>query len=923
MKSTDESTTLKGHSISCLVVSKNEKLIKRMLDSLLKARLKWNDDDEILCSWNGSTEESIKLEDNYKFKSPCFKICQHEPYHFAQNINSLSTKAKGDILILLNDDLILDPLSLDKGLRILNTYPKIGIVGARLRNSDGLLTHAGLLFSKNGIPYNRLRPDQLIPLIKHDLLDAKYSGLMPAVTGALMFIRKRDFLKVNFRTEFDVCGEDVALCLDFWEKLHLSTYYSSEITSIHNEKSTRGNTYDYNDIEKISAIYKSLINRRPDFIQNINFLTVNESEFMWKLAQSLSDDLKKSDDLLTQLNQVKTDFDLSKKHSDDLLTQLSQVKTDLGHSKKHSNNLLTQLNQVKTDFDLSKKHSDDLLTQLSQVKIDLDLSKKHSDDLLTKINQEKAYLENQFIEKDLDLEESNHHLEASKIYAADLLSQLELTKGYVEDLTNKCNDLANKLDEVHKSYSWLITKPFRAISRLLNLNKIKNNTPLLLNENETYKSIESDKEDVEIRNDITNKPLIINKLIDIKNSDETFRIPRKTSDLNIIFDVLVIGHANQANVSRGGIFRYSSELLIGMESNSKANIFPFIKDWDYAEPAQNELDKLRQFNSIGSRSKHSTKSSKYNQTSFNSFQKQFSTCNSLNTIFHTPFQFIPDEVRDSNIRSCIVTIHDMIPNIFPETFPDETIRQFHLLLKNLKKEDHVICVSESTKQDFIKYNSKIPEENVHVTHLASSKIIQEIKDQELKEQFKNSLGLLNHEKIILSLCTLEPRKNLITLIEAFEKLNEIDRSIKLVLAGTLGWKSNSLIEKINSSKAFDSIIQTGYITDSDLSILYSIADVFVYPSIYEGFGLPILEAMQCGTPCVAGNHSSIPEVAGDAALLIDVKSVNELQLAVSKIIESSKISKMLRKKGLQQSSKFNWRNTAKTTLSVYLNSLNR
>lgn len=248
--------------ISCLVISRTPALINQLLTSLASARRFWHPGDEVLCSWNGSPAAEAAIDPTL---GPCpnglpaFRIAQQHAYHFASNMNALADLASGEILVLLNDDLILDPGSLDRAIQVLESQPSVGLVGGRLRSSSGLLTHAGLLFDNNHIPYNRCHPDDLGSLVDAQAVALQESGPMPAVTGALMVIRRSDFQALRFQPDYRVCGEDIALCLDIWTQLNKHPYYASDVTAIHDEKTTRGNTYDQDDIRKLSAYAACLI----------------------------------------------------------------------------------------------------------------------------------------------------------------------------------------------------------------------------------------------------------------------------------------------------------------------------------------------------------------------------------------------------------------------------------------------------------------------------------------------------------------------------------------------------------------------------------------------------------------------------------------------------------------------------------------
>jgi glycosyltransferase involved in cell wall biosynthesis len=294
-------------------------------------------------------------------------------------------------------------------------------------------------------------------------------------------------------------------------------------------------------------------------------------------------------------------------------------------------------------------------------------------------------------------------------------------------------------------------------------------------------------------------------------------------------------------------------------------------------------------------------------------------CIMTNTVFHTPFQSVPQEVRRTSLEAVVVTVHDMLPRIHPEYFTSESIRQFNILLEQLLPSDHVICVSESTKQDFLRCHRSTPAEQVHVTPLAAAPELRPVEDQAAISALRRKLGLDPHDQVVLSLCTLEPRKNLTTLIIAFEQLwHRCDgSSLKLVLAGSLGWKTTALTEQLRTSPAAEAIVVSGYVPDDQLACLYSLADAFVYPSVYEGFGLPPLEAMQCGTPVIVGKTSSLPEVVGDAAVLVDPRSPAELEVALADLLGSAERRRALRQAGLAQAALFSWSSTAQHTAAIY------
>jgi glycosyltransferase involved in cell wall biosynthesis len=173
---------------------------------------------------------------------------------------------------------------------------------------------------------------------------------------------------------------------------------------------------------------------------------------------------------------------------------------------------------------------------------------------------------------------------------------------------------------------------------------------------------------------------------------------------------------------------------------------------------------------------------------------------------------------------------------------------------------------------------------------------------------------------ILGVGSIQPRKNLVRLIDSYARLlasRGEERLPKLVLVGKKAWLFGETLRAVEDRGLANNIIFTGYVPESDLPALYSDALCFVYPSYFEGFGLPPLEAMQCGTPVITGNRTSLPEVVGDAAIMVDPFNVEEIGAALSRLIDSSELRLTLRAKGLDHARKFSWRETAKLTLIVY------
>ena len=223
--------------LSILVVSRSAELLSGMLGSFKDALHLPGEEVEVLCSWNGEDTEEACIDNTSGYE---FLIANRTPYHFASNMNALAEKANGDVLRLINDDVLLDTNSVDAALSCLNDHPDTGLVGARLRDRDGRLTHAGILFDRRHNPYHQL--DRLISSEHHAVLGK--SRPVPAITGAAMVIRREHFKKLGFNTNYRVCGEDVELCLALRQQLELNVMYCPRFSGEHGGEATRSNKKD-------------------------------------------------------------------------------------------------------------------------------------------------------------------------------------------------------------------------------------------------------------------------------------------------------------------------------------------------------------------------------------------------------------------------------------------------------------------------------------------------------------------------------------------------------------------------------------------------------------------------------------------------------------------------------------------------------
>lgn len=283
--------------------------------------------------------------------------------------------------------------------------------------------------------------------------------------------------------------------------------------------------------------------------------------------------------------------------------------------------------------------------------------------------------------------------------------------------------------------------------------------------------------------------------------------------------------------------------------------------------------------------------------------------------FHAPdVLFVPAHVLPLlHPRASVVTIHDLGHLYFPEAYPKETLRYLSWsTAHNVRSAAHLLADSEATKKDLCSHFSIGPQ-GVTVVYPGVGAEYRPNQDPAMIEAVKKRYQLSC--PYILHVGTLQPRKNIQRLLEAFalakrrQGLQE-----RLVLVGRKGWLSEGLESRIRDMA--DSVVLAGYIPESDLPLLYAGATVFVLPSLFEGFGMPLLEAMASGTPVIAANASSLPEVVGDAGLLFDPLSTEELAEALARVCEHRELREQLRARGLAQARQFTWEEAARKTLEV-------
>lgn len=266
----------------------------------------------------------------------------------------------------------------------------------------------------------------------------------------------------------------------------------------------------------------------------------------------------------------------------------------------------------------------------------------------------------------------------------------------------------------------------------------------------------------------------------------------------------------------------------------------------------------------------------------------------------------------------VITVHDSM-YLFQNSIPMFAKMRYKLfLLENLKNSDEIISVSHSVKSDLVK-NFKIPENKISVIYEAANKQFKPIN----AEYYKNTLEKYNiKQPFILYAGILHKHKNIPTLIKAFYKIKRRGIKHKLVIAGAKSYKCDEVFDIVNNLNLRRDIIFTGHVPNSDLPSFYSAADIFVYPSLYEGFGLAPLEAMACGAPVITSNTSSFPETIGDAGFLIDPRNVDAFADGIYDVLSDDELRCDMVQKSINRAKLFDWNKCAKETLNVYEEALN-
>ncbi len=279
-------------------------------------------------------------------------------------------------------------------------------------------------------------------------------------------------------------------------------------------------------------------------------------------------------------------------------------------------------------------------------------------------------------------------------------------------------------------------------------------------------------------------------------------------------------------------------------------------------------------------------------------------------ILHSP-DFIPPKF---GLWRSVITVHDLSFLLYPNLQTRDSARYYGQIDQAVKQVDHIIAVSQSTKNDLV-HLLGCPANKISVIYEAASPVYRPMvvdAGQAVAQKWQVE------GDYILFVSTIEPRKNIPTLLRAFRNLlDEYRINVKLLFAGSKGWLYEEIFRLVEELKLTSNVRFLGRVDNSDLVELYNAARLFVYPSTYEGFGLPPLEAMACGTPVITSNVSSLPEVVGDAALLVDPLNIEQLTATIWRALSDENLRSELTWKGLRRAHCFSWERAARETMAVY------
>ena len=417
---------------------------------------------------------------------------------------------------------------------------------------------------------------------------------------------------------------------------------------------------------------------------------------------------------------------------------------------------------------------------------------------------------------------------------------------------------------------------------------------------------------------------------------------------NLIYDATMLVDGETSNNSRSGIYFVSLNILRELSKRSDFNVFLWAPPHNYASledliqklpfPIKNLYHKSAFACNVSSFSyklrirAEKTKNKFLRKALFAltiSFEKiedvvliqrNFFHLSKENYSFFSPVTVAPWYFHRQKGIQKFVILYDLIPFKLQEYHSHQKKGWFGRLIKRINSIDVYFPISEATKNDFCSRFHQIPPNHIKTVYLAANDSFQRTNDPTALDAIKSKYKLPLNKKYVFSLCTLEPRKNLVRAVRTFVQFIEKNNISDLIwIMGGAEWNrfSSAIKDKLNNPELFDKcVFYAGYIDDKDLPALYSNAEWFVYTSQYEGFGLPPLEAMQCGCPVITSNNSSLPEVVGNAGIMIDWDSDEQHVAAYEKYYFNEELRKENSQKGLERAKQFSWKKTTEKMVRI-------
>lgn len=283
-------------------------------------------------------------------------------------------------------------------------------------------------------------------------------------------------------------------------------------------------------------------------------------------------------------------------------------------------------------------------------------------------------------------------------------------------------------------------------------------------------------------------------------------------------------------------------------------------------------------------------------------------------LFWGPSNFLPPQ----KVCRYVVTIHDLSSFTMPKTYAYWRRKYYQQIIStSLRLADFIITDSQASKQDLLTHFN-VTKDKIRVIYCGINEIFQKPISEDVIKNIRAKYCL--PDEFIFTVGVLEPKKNTKGLIRAYSELKKSCSHIpQLVIAGSIkyGWKNRDIFRLVSELSLKEDIIFTDFIEHNDLPAVYKLAKIFVFPSFYEGFGLPVAEAMSCGIPVITSNTSSLPEVAGGAAILVNPYDVNEIAQAIKMVLTNEQLQKELSEKGLENAQRFSWKKAAQSIREVF------